>query len=232
MKKIVFLISVWVIIFPASSQQYECNCSETDGSYNTYLLNLLISREYQNPISYYGGNQYFNSWTIGRVNLTNGATVNNINLRYNKFLDELLWLRTSDFKTGVVNKSIVKGFMIYDEDNQLQGTFVKKKIKTPGMDSINAYLQILAEGELSLYTYRNVVRAISESRIVDNTSYYIFIDEDRYYTIRLKKRILLNIPEIDSEIMKSIIRTNRITFRGDETNFARAVKLYNEAVER
>ena len=216
----------------AGSQQYDCNCLDTDGSYNTYLLNLLISREYQNPISYYRGDQYFNTWAPGYLNLANGATVTNISLRYNKFLDEVLWLRTSDFKTGIINKSIVSGFAIFDQDNHLLGSFVKRRIKTPGLDSVYAYLQVLAEGELSLYAYRNVVKAISESRTVDNTTYYIFVNEDQYYTIRLKKKSLLRIPVIDSEIMKSIIRTNRIVFRKNETNFAMALKLYNEALTR
>lgn len=230
MKKILISLLTFTFSFLSSAQQYDCNCGDSDGSYNMYLQNLLISREYYNPVSYYRGEQFYNTWAPGEVELLNGEKITDINLRYHKFLDELLWLRNSDFKTAIVNKSIVSGFTICDANQQVIGRFTKERIKLPGMAAFDAYLEILAEGKIGFYVFRNVVRAISESRVVDNTTYYLSLNNEEFHAVRLKKKSFIRFPGIDSELMKSIIRSNHISFRRNESNAAVAVRLYNEAV--
>lgn len=230
MKKTLLTVLSLALVLLSAAQQYDCNCVEQDGLYNNYLQNLLISREYYNPVSYYRGDQYFNTWSPGEVVLSNGEKVTGISLRYQKYLDELLWLRNSDFRTAIVSKSIVSGFIIYDENQQTMGRFTKKSIKLPGTVPFDAYVEVLAEGRLDFYVFRNVVKAISESRFVDNTTYYVSLDDGGMRTIRLRRRSLIKLPGIDSELMKNIIRTNHIAFHKDEAQVAAAVRLYNEAV--
>jgi hypothetical protein len=229
MKRILLIVLTAYFCSILHSQQYECDCNEVNGSYNNFLQNLLISREYYNPIRHFDGEQYFSAWTPGNITLVNGVTVRDMTIRYDKYLDDILWLRQTDFKTGVINKSIVSGFDLYNTDYQLIGSFVKKRINPPGMAPIDAFLQVLAEGTVSLYVYRNVVQAISVSRTVDNTIYYICIGSD-CRSVALRRKSLIKTPGIDKDMMKSIIRSNRLTIYNDETDLAKAVYLYNEAI--
>ena len=102
----------------------------------------------------------------------------------------------------------------------------------PGRAAFDAYLEVITEGDIDFYAYRNVIRAVSESRVIDNTVYYICMGDDRVYTIRLNKKSLIHLPGIDSDLMKTIIRTNRIIFRKNEASVAAAVRLYNKTISQ
>ncbi|MBN1159181.1 MAG: hypothetical protein JXA61_07350 [Bacteroidales bacterium] len=227
MKRIFLFLTAACFCVCLFSQQFECDCSETDGSYNEFLQNLLISREYHNPIQHVRGDQFFNTWNPGDISLVNGDTVREMQLRYDRYQDEVIWLRQTDFKMGVINKSLVAGFDLYNGDHQLTGSFVKKKISVPGMASVEAYLQILTEGHTSLYVYRKVVLAVSVSRTVDNTIYYLCTGS-KCSSVALRRKSLLRSPGVDKDLMKDIIRSNRLTLHKDEADFTKAVVLYNE----
>lgn len=227
MKRISFLIIMAYIGAGLHSQQYNCNCEKINGTYDLYLQNLLISREYYNPIQYFGRDQYFNTWTSGTIKLINSETIDDIMLMYDMFQDELLWLRQGDFKTGVVNKAIVGGFDIYDTDHQLIGSFIKKKMKIFGKGLTDVYLQVLAEGTIELYVFRNVSRG--EGITIDHTQYYMEIDSN-YYSVPIRRRSLIKTPGIDKEVMRNIIRSNHLSVYENEANFSKAVYLYNKAI--
>jgi len=225
--KILSFIVFSVLAFAAGAQQYDCNCAVPESTSGGKAANMLVFREYQNPIHNYRGEQFFNQWDEGYIILSNGETINNMTLRYDRFTDELLWLRPGDFVTGVVNKSVIKGFVIYSQD-LLQSYFLKRNIRPPGMDTISSFLHVLAEGDLDLLVYRHVVKAVSESRTVDNTIYYIFTDERNFQAVRLRRRSLTHLQGVDTDLMKSVIKNNRLSVN-NELNFAKAVYLYNEA---
>jgi hypothetical protein len=207
------------------AQQYDCNCTEPESIREDKAQNMLIFREYQNPIRNYGGSQFYNPWAEGYIILENDERVHDMLLRYDMFTDELIWLRDGDYVQGIVNKPSVKAFVM-EVDSSLY--FVKKNIRPPGLNTTAAYLQVLTEGQLDLMVYRNVVKAVSESKTVANTMYYIFTDDRNYNSVRLRKGSLLSFPGIDKALMKNIIRSNRLNLK-IEQNFIKAVYLYNHS---
>ena len=225
--KILSVLFLTCLVMNAGAQQYDCNCTEPDNTSGSKADNLLVFREYQNPVHNYRGTQFFNAWSQGYVILNNGEKVNNMMLRYDMFTDELLWLRPNDFVTGIVKKTVIKGFVITG-DEAGESYFIKRSIRPPGMDTIRSFLQVLAEGDLDFLVYRNVVKAVSESKTVDNTIYYIFTDDRSFTSIRLKRRSLVKFPGIDRERMKNIIKSGKLNVK-NELNFTQAVYLYNQA---
>ncbi len=212
------------------SQQYDCKCDGDEEAYNTYLQNTLVSREYSNPIPRYRGEQYLSDWTRGEVILRNGETVRNMDLRYERYMDEVLWLRSGDFRIGVLNKRIIEGFRLQGEDGSLSLFFVKKRIKLPATDSLDAYLQVLVEGPVSLFAYRNVVRVLDRNATTDNTLY--FIEAGGFLQgASLTNKSLKKLPGVDRVTMKEILRSQGISVRGDETKAARALTLYNQEIK-
>lgn len=100
--------------------------------------------------------QYFNTWQPGEVYLENGLTVGNVNLSYNGYLDELLWIRASDYQQIVVEKDKVKGFKLKGKyagaDMVFQKTDVKK-FNIVGTKKV--YLQLLCDGAFQVFYYRH-----------------------------------------------------------------------------
>jgi hypothetical protein len=207
------------------SQQNDCACS-AEREYDAQLQEGLISFEYRIRVNDDEGLQYFNNWAPGEVMLNNGDIMQNLYLRYNKFLDELLYLRQSDFRVGILKKDAITGFRILNDVNQLSSLFVKKKVLLAKADSTEVYLHLLASGLLNLYAYRNVSITNSRYTLGDNTKYLIVVSGGQHF-VTLKRKSLLEIPLVLKNDMKTILRANRITPDNNEREFIRAISIYN-----
>jgi hypothetical protein len=204
---------------------------QSDENYILFLKKGLMGLEYKDPLEGFIGNRYFGPWSPGEVILQNGDIITRIPLlSYEKYSDELLWLRESDMKTGILNKDQVKAFNLFDESNNLKASFVKKRIKLQfDSDSTERYMQVLESGRFTLYAYRSVTKAAVEFVLVDDTKYLIF-NNGQYSLVSLNRRSLMHIPIIDKDRMKLVIKSNYLKVKGNEPDFVRAVKLYNQTL--
>jgi hypothetical protein len=226
MKSFYLFILFFLSSYNVYSQQSDCVCS-ADEDYGIRLQTGLKGFEYHNPLEGYEGQQYFNTWAPGEVTLNNGDVIKSIYLRYDKYLDELLWLRKSDLKPGLLLKDDITGFRLFDDKNNLSALFIKRKIILPWVDTTGSFLQILVKGEVTLYAYRNVnIISTIDNKLNVNTKYLISVAGSDFL-LTLKRKYLLDIPVIQRTAMKSILRTNRITINNNEPELIRAISLYN-----
>jgi hypothetical protein len=227
MKNYCLTILLSLVLSNVYSQNTNCDCP-VDDDFGKQLLSGLIGTEYHNPVAGYDGTQYFNYWTQGEVILNNGDVIRNIYIRYDKFYDELLWIRNTDFKTGILKKGAIAGFRLYDDKHKQTAMFTKIRIDLPYLDTTETFLQVLVAGDLTLYAYRNTSAVWRENKLLDNTKYMI-MDSGKFFWIDLKRKSLLDLPVIQRTKMKGILRSNRIMVRNDESETARAVELYNSS---
>jgi hypothetical protein len=229
MKRLSLLL---ILIFAFSvvwSQQTDCNCTSAD-DYQTSLQNGLIGIEYINPVAGYEGNQYLRDWSFGEVELNNGDVIKDIILRYDRFSDELLWLRKSDYKKGILQKKDITAFKFYDHSGNLTSTFIRKRVDLPWMDEKDRFLQILLQDKISLYVFRNVKEEPVEYKLMDHTRYFVST-RGNDYLILLKRKSLLNLPFINKDKMKKILRSNRLGINNNEQGLTMAISLYNQLPE-
>jgi hypothetical protein len=223
MKNLFLLIFFIPVLCPAYSQP---SASE---EYENTLRNGLMGFEYRNSAERYKGPQYFSDWAKGNVSLENGDVISNIYIRYDKFMDEVLWLRESDFKTGVIPRGDINGFVIFNEQKEPVAEFSRRRIKLPyKSDSSENFLQVLVKGNLELFAYRKVTQSANDFTLRDDTRYLIFSNGISWYT-GASKRQLLKVPGIDEARMKAVLKSNRISLDGTEYSLIRAVDLYNRS---
>ena len=223
MKNLFLLILFIQVLYPAYSQP------SSSRDYENALRNGLMGFEYRNSAERYKGNQYFNDWVKGDVYLENGDVIYNIYLRYDKFMDEVLWLRETDFKTGVLPRGDINGFVIYNERKELLAEFSRRRIKLPyKSDSSETFLQILVKGNLELFAYRKVTQSANDFTFRDDTRYLLFCNGISYYTFPSKSK-LLKVPGIDGAKMKAVLKSNKVRLDGTEYSLMRAVELYNKS---
>ena len=222
--KNLFLLFLFIpVLYPAFSQPSAAE------DYENTLRNGLMGFEYRNSAERYKGNQYFYDWAKGDVDLENGDVIYNIYLRYDKFMDEVLWLRETDFKTGVLPRGDIIGFVIYTERKELLAEFLRRKIKLPyKSDSSETFLQVLVKGNLELYAYRKVTQSANDFTLRDDTRYLIFSNGISYY-VSASKRQLFKVPGIDEAKMKAVLKSNRAGLDGTEYSLIRAIDLYNKS---
>jgi hypothetical protein len=223
MKNLFLLVFFIPALYPAFSQ------SPGSGDYDNTLRNGLMGFEYNNSAERYKGNQYFGDWAKGDVYLENGDVISNIFIRYDQYMDEVLWLRETDFKTGVLPRGDISGFVIYNERREPLDAFVRQKIKLPyKADSSETFLQVLVTGNLELFAYRKVIQSANDYTLRDDTRYLVFSNGKSYY-VSAGQRQLFKVPGIDEVKMKSVLRSNKIRLDGTEFSLRRVIDLYNKS---
>jgi len=226
MKRFYLIFLVLPAVIQAFAQQENCNCSSVD-DYSVWLQEGLITKEYTNPAKGYVGNPYLFDWLYGEVELKNGDIIKDIILRYDRYTDELLWLRKGDYRKGVINKENVAGFRLIDEFARQEMDFTRRKILLPWIDSAEVFLQVMVTGKISYQVYRKLKEEAVEFRLIDNTK-HIISHEGKDYVISLRRRSLLEMPFIDKIEMKKILRKNHLIIRDNEQALALAIYNYNQ----
>lgn len=208
------------------AQQPVAVCS-SDSDYEARLEAGLIGYEYINPVAGYKGDQYFNDWALGEVTLKNGVTIRNIHLRYDRYLDALLWLRKSDYKAGVLSSKVVSGFKLVADKLRPVASFYQMKVTLPALGIKDVYLQSLVTGNYALYVYRNVnITSTNEDVLDDNTRYFLAY-AGNIYPVSLRRHSLLSLPVIQKTEMKAILKSTGIPINNNENGLIRAITLYN-----
>ena len=180
------------LYFPLTGQQYNGDCN-SDSDYAAFLQIGLQGFEYSNPFENYEGTPYFSKWTKGEVILINGDEIKNIYLRYEMYIDALLWLRESDYKQGIIQKQGITGFSLYNTAGEITATFVRKRYKQPyEADSTDAFFQILVSGELAFYARRKVIESPNDYKLIEDTRYMLG-NKDGTIPLVLKRKVLLGI---------------------------------------
>lgn len=169
--------------------------------------------------------QFTSEWTLGNITFTNGRLAKNCNLRYNCWLDELIWLRPNDFKTGMVFKSSVKEFSLTAANGDHK-TFLNFYDNT-GLVKQYIYIEVLTEGAISLYCHRKV-SYIKSSDIFSNNHQYYLKKEGEMLKIKIRKSTFKELLTIDDQkALKIILRENHLKFK-DEYQLAKALEILNQ----
>jgi hypothetical protein len=225
---IISIILVLITNVELISQKYYCNCTE-DISITEDFEKKLSGRIYINSNMSYGS-PFFYKWANGDVIMSDGQVVKNKYIRYNRYFDDLVWLRKSDYKNATVDKEAVNAFIIYAENNTPYAYFRKTRIKNwYQSDSSDVFLQVLEEGNISLYAFRTVMVNKNEDEIYDKNVYYLQINNDYYKIDANRLSLLRTLPDKKAQL-KQILHRNKLKVRF-EPQLIEAIELLNKDYE-
>lgn len=199
-----------------------CNC---DSLYLDNIEPRLIGDAY-----FYGkigkGSLYFtDDWLSGDVVLSSNVVVKNKKLRYNGFIDRLIWLVPDVYQQVKLDKESVGAFTLYDKQLEVKHEFRKICIKELLIaDSTKVYAKLLYKNKVSLYAYYKVELAGTEmesgnSHFVDvyakKTVYYFMFDNGQTLGFkRFKKRDIINLfPGKKEQILKNFRKYGQRRFK-------------------
>jgi hypothetical protein len=152
--------------------------SITNDSIEAEKINVQqLTGEKYLDLAYRNINIFFkNHWNKGSIVLPSGDMVNNLLLRYDGLLDQLIWLND---KIGEVklDKQNINEFYFYDT---LQYHFKKLNLSS-AIDSSATFCQVLYEGNLKLYVSRKVRQ--QTEYFEKNTKYYLYVPRPTYYVL-------------------------------------------------
>jgi hypothetical protein len=215
---LVQLILIW-ITGPAVFCQNDCQCTGSDEpGTGQYLPGELFT-----PTFHVDNSTYFNTdWLSGDIFLTDGRVIRNKKIRYNGFLDELLWLESESNQVVKLDKEAISKFHYTNIQGDTTVNFRKIKVKRNNFnDSVYIFGQELYQGDLSLYVLhsfyfdRSVIVHVEKGNIMKD----IYKEEPVYYikflnntTIGFKrfnrKNLYAFAPDKKDEIKKFLKESN------------------------
>jgi hypothetical protein len=185
-----------------------CNLQNTEPPIVATDIGLLYS-----SVKY----QCDHDWTNGDLVLYNGEVIKNKILRYNGFLDEIIWLRKSDYRCGLVVKETIKEFSLYPV-NQKRRHFKKYFLYNIVEGRREKFVEILVEGDFEFFSYRRITILSTSDTYYPKYEYYMLHDGTitRVYLNRKSLFHLFNNNEEKKQKVKKIVRSNHLKVRKEE----------------
>ncbi|MDX9942604.1 MAG: hypothetical protein RBS53_10330 [Bacteroidales bacterium] len=187
------------------------------------------------------GSMYFpEDWNQGRVTLTSGEVVEVERLRYNGYLDQLIWLNPANFQPIQIDKQMVHSFSLqvpYLPDSLYFENITFKRWYES--NPINIYGQLMYRGNIRLLAHR---RIFSEREVIEERGnalvaraqlklesiYYILMPDNQAHEFkRLNRKTLYRLFPEHSDALRDAFRQNNLRIR-NENELIEAVKIIDQ----
>lgn len=238
-KKYIFLFFMAVVYCSAVGQNTGFYWDNLKESSNRLQGKIMGEMFYISPL----GSQFFflqDDWVEGTMELEDGDVYENIQIRYNCNLDELIAYNERIRTLYTVDKNILKRFIFKDyffQDNYKEREFVK--LKYDGLHDDDRYFEKLYSGEETLLSFHYVdevkvapyvdrLGRMSNVEYKKRIDYFIYDSNEDFTKINIKRRSVLKAFPENKKQIKKIIRQNKI-FIQDENTLIQAIKLIDEA---
>lgn len=185
----------------------------------------LIGKRYITPISYRGPQYIYSDtkWIPGTVFLTNGDSVANLLLKYNRQQDELIYFNQKNTASVMLDKKQLAGFAFYFGNDRA----LFRKISTIHLYNKAGYYEVLYDGKTDVLAHRGSELKICPSymsnmglkknrEFVACDRYLILGKENELLPIRLRKKsLLLKFGEIKKKEIVRIIRKQHLSMKDE-----------------
>ena len=189
----------------------------------------------------YKGSEYVTQeWTNSRILLSTGDTIAGEKIKYDGYLDEIIWVHPKNFKRFKLDKPVIEEFWLMLNDST---TICYKKMEMPGTadNAQKTFLEIAHEGALSLYINRKIRQygVVEETRegtsfqlevLVPDNEYCFRLPSGEWITMRkLKMNNLLKYFPNQRKAIVQLANQNHLKFK-TESQCIRLVRLIDEEI--
>lgn len=188
------------------------------------------------------GRQFFNDeWAESDIKLTTGEKVSNKLLKYNGYLDEVVWLMPEFFKQVKLDKFAIDEFVF---KNYFGKSIRFKRINIKQMfisDSTDIFAEVAIESNLSLYIFRKIRiegtvtkdskgANYSFDQLESAPVYYLKLRNNNFSTLqRLNRRALLHLFPEQKTAIRKLLRQNFQRLK-TESDLVEVVNLLNKSI--
>ena len=188
----------------------------------------------------YKREQFFNKfWMLSDIILTTGETVYGEKVKYNGFLDELIWVNSTLNQQFKLDKQLIREFRLKTEQGQI--TYFKK-IKIIKQGSTNqqsdVFAEVEVEGKISIYIRRQISIVNIEDITIDGIhcqqgiikptpQYYLKLLSSGFMLLeKIKLKSLIQLLPIQKKQLVLVMRKNNLKLKTEE-DLVKLIKLLN-----
>ena len=127
----------------------------------------------------------FNEWKPGNIYLTDSTFIKNVNIKYNIYTDDLLYLNSTSGDSLIINRSMIWQFEIIDDlSNDI--ILLKEMSLKPGKKNKKVFVRVIYDGKSKLVLKYNktFVRAHYKGAYAAGNKYDEYTDDYQYYIMK------------------------------------------------
>lgn len=204
----------------------------------------ISGKLYTFAMSSQGSYYLHDQWLKGDVHLTTGKVVRNVYLKYNAYIDELIWLPVESYEAVQADKKLTEAFVISLPGRDEQMVFRNIPVDVAfASGTVDTFVNVLYEGSISLLVHRRVIKT-RERLISADGGYYpvpVLEPDPVYYIVlpdgevfepgRFTRRALYGVfPGYRDEI-RSAFRRDRLLRIRTEDDMIHAVSLIDSIID-
>lgn len=219
--------------------------AQNSRSYVTLPYEANISGKlYTFAMSSQGSYYLHDQWLKGDVYLATGKVVRNVYLKYNTYIDELIWLPVESYEAVQADKKLTEAFVISLPDREDGMVFQNISVDVAfASGPVNMFVNVLYEGSISLMVHRRVIK--KRERLIsadggyypvpvlepDPVYYIVLSDGEVFEPGRFTRRALYGVfPGYRDEI-RSAFRRDRLLRIRTEDDMIHAVSLIDSIID-
>lgn len=168
----------------------------------------------------------FDEWKQGNIYLNDNTYINNVNIKYNIYTDDLLYLHSKSGDSFIIDRSLINSFEITD-DNSSNLVLFKEISLRPDKNDKKTFVKVLYDDKTKFIIKYNKTfikadykGAYSAGRkydeYIDDYQYYIIKDSDNPVKTKLNKKSVLKALSDKEDKIKSFLNGNRLNLNKED----------------
>lgn len=195
---------------------------------DTLFAPKLTGELYVNETKHLGDLFFNNKWAESTLLLSNGTTVHGAKIKYQGFLDEVVWYNNVNYTPFILDRALISEFWTTDSlDRPVHFKHLQITDSTSRHPK-DRFVQVLVEGAYALYIQHKVVNLPDQIVVRSNGSfavrafgqepvYYIQEPSGNYLVLKnLGRNAFLRLFPQQKEALKALIRKHGIRLRTEE----------------
>ncbi len=178
----------------------------------------------------------FPAWKQGNIYLKDSSHIKNINIKYNIYTDDVLYLNSRSGDSLIIDRSLINAFEILDDS--AGGIILFKDINLkPGTNGKSAFIKVLYDGKSKFLIKYNKIFIKADYKgayaagrkydeYTDNYQYYILKDNNELNKIKLNKKSVIKVLSDKENKVKSFIDTQGLA-PDNEKNIISVLEYYD-----
>lgn len=182
----------------------------------------------------------FNKWKRGNVYLNNNTLIKNVNIKYNIYTDDLLYLNSSSGDSLIIDRSKIYKFEIIDKLSD-DIILIEEMQTKPGKPDKKTFVRVIYDGKSKfiLKYIKSFIRANYKGayasgnkydEYTDDQQYFIFIDENNPAKIKLNKKSFIKTLSAKEDKVKAFISMHNLTLK-NENEVVELLEYYDSLVD-
>ena len=233
--KIGITFVLFLAIISAESQEFYDSPNPLSTNSNT-LNYKLTGRQYYFRENLNGTVYLNDDWELGSVLLRNGDRFENIYLKLNTFLEELIVFNERTGAIMIMDKFIIDEFELnnrFNSNNKFRNIYFDKFPKG------HHYFNVIYDGKIKLFiwyqtkevktsVYKDDYGLLRDSEFKQEVDYFLVFPNGDVYKMAKKRSAYINLFPEQKKTVRQLFRKNKIHFTYGASEAARAVKLIEE----